>query len=379
MKKIFTTLFLLLFITNLFSQIDSLDNEFSSQIIKLYTNTKGGAGSFGKRLSSQTSFVSLNGYATTEYLLAENTKNTFDNRYFNLLASAEVSKHIFAEIQMEYEHSGTKVYSRYTQVDYKFNDFFIIRSGKFLVPAGEFNEYLYPEYISNSISRAFVNMEVIPVSWSETGVQLRGQLKLNGDSSLIIPYYSVYVVNGLEGADGASLRIMRDNAVDTTAGNKAIGGNLGTDIGHNFNFAINYYKGHYSTTGELDLKIYGASINFDNNKFSFYGEFHLANQEVYNNNFGNDYEREIQKYGFYAQLAYQYKKIQPVIRYDQIRFNGLETNDPNKDLLQKDRVTFGLNFRFHENCVFKTNYEIIKNQGIDVKDNLFSLQLSIGF
>ncbi|MCF6241079.1 MAG: hypothetical protein L3J74_07020 [Bacteroidales bacterium] len=363
-------LILILFVSyiNINAQQDTLLDEFSTNILNEEKTNKGAEGSFGKSLSQLSSFVSLNGYATNEFLFYENGVNTFNQHYFNLLASAEISNHIFAEIQLEYEYAGSSLEARYAQIDYKFNDLFILRSGKFLVPAGEYNEYLYPEFISKTTNRAFVNLYIIPVSWGDVGVQLRGQLKLNKNSKFR-PFYSFYVINGLKSMDGSTdIRNMRGNFLDTLSGTLAYGGNLGAEIGDFFNFQFNYYKGDYDPNGELDLSLFGSSLGFDNNKLSFYAAFHAAKQEVILN--GQD--NELFKYGFYALAAYKYKNFEPVIRYDQIRLDGLDTDD-------KDRWTFGLNYHFYENCVIKVNYELIKNKGVDLEDNLFSIQLAVGF
>jgi hypothetical protein len=359
-------------ITSIYSQEDTtLTDEFKTNITDKQEKHKGDVGSFGRSLSLLTSFVSLNGYTTNEYLYHQNGKTTFDNHYFNLLASAEISKRIFAEIQMEYEHGGSLLQARYAQIDYKFNDMFIIRSGKFLVPAGEFNEYRYPEYISKTAHRTYVNEEIIPVSWGEVGVQLRGQLKFNGDSSYIKPYYALYLVNGLRGDNGGNIRNMRNNVVDT-AKKVAYGGNIGTRIGKYFNMQFNYYYGDYDPTATLDLVLAGTSFSYDNNKFSIFGEYHIANQEYYPDPANPDSKKVLHKYGFYILTAYKFKTIEPVIRYDQIRLDGAQSGD-------RDRFTFGLNYYFYDNCVFKINYESIKNKGIDLKNDLFSLQIAIGF
>lgn len=358
--------------TVIYAQVDStFKEEFATDISVSPENHQGGVGSFGRSLSHLTSFVSLNGYATNEFLYYQNGKMSLDNHYFNLLASAEISKHIFAEIQMEYEHGGSQLNDRYAIIDYKFNDLFILRTGKFLVPAGEYNEYLYPEYMAKGVNRTYVNEEIIPVSWGEVGIQLRGKLNAKNDSSIFKPYYSLYIVNGLKGPSAGAIRYMRGNVVDA-AKQPAVGGNIGTRIGKYSNFQFNYYYGDYDSSTTLDLTILGTSFSFDNNKFSFYGEYHNAQQEYYPNFSLNDSKLTLNKYGFYGQIAYNYKNFEPVFRYDQIRLDGAPAGD-------RDRYTFGVNYYFYDNCVFKINYEIIKNKGIDNKDNVFSMQIAVGF
>lgn len=367
MKKIIFGFISLLLVININAQNDTIFNDFSSEIMDGEQVTKGNVGSFGKSLSQLSSFVSLNGYGTNEFLYYEDGTNTFNQHYFNLLASAEISEHIFAEIQMEYEYGGNSLSARYAQIDYKFSDLFIIRSGKFLIPAGEYNEYLYPEFISKTVSRAFVNREIIPVSWGEIGVQIRGQYKINNDN-ILKPFYSIYMVNGLKGENNAGIRGMRGNALDTLSGNLAFGGNIGTQIKDNFNIQFNYYQGDYDTEGKLDLSIFGTSFGFDNKKLSIYGSLQAAKQDIEI----NSTIKELFKYGFYGQLAYKFKSFEPVLRYDQINLDGNVIDN-------RDRITLGLNYHIYENCVFKVNYEIINNDGIDKKDNIFSLQLAVGF
>ncbi len=352
------------------AQQDTIPNEFDSKFTENghEQDSKGAVGSFGKKLSQLSSFVSLNGYATNEFLYYETGENTFNQHYFNLLASAEISERIFAEIQMEYEYGGSSLTARYAQIDYKLHDLLIIRTGKFLVPAGEYNEYLYPEFISKTVSRAFVNKEIVPVSWGEVGAQVRGQLKLKGDSGIFKPFYSLYIVNGLKSTTSNNIRSMRGNALDTLKGSLAFGGNIGAEIGKTFNIAFNYYTGDYNPTGESNLTIFGTSFAYDDNKLSLYGAAHAAVQEYSSDNMYYEWF----KFGFYGQVAYKYKNFEPVLRYDQIRLDGLPTDD-------RDRITFGLNYHFYENCVFKINYELINNQGIDIEDNLFSMQIAVGF
>lgn len=369
MKNLTILLLLMVPVLSITAQNDSIDNEFETNIIDPLGGNKGSEGSFGRRLSNLTSFVSLNGYATNEFLHYQDGTNTFNNHYFNLLASAEISPKIFAEIQMEYEYGGSQLTARYAQIDYKFNDLFIIRSGKFLVPAGEFNEYLYPEFIAKTTNRAFVNEEIIPVSWGEVGVQLRGQFKNDKGTNTFKPFYSIYLVNGLKtNTNNPNIRNMRGNALDTLSGNFAFGGNIGAEIGEYFNLQFNYYTGDYNATGDAELSLYGTSVGFENETFSFYGALHFANQEYEL----NQIEQEWLKSGFYLQASYKYKKFEPVIRYDQIRLDDDKIYD-------RDRFTFGLNYNFYENCVFKINYELIQNKGVDVEDNLFSMQIAVGF
>lgn len=368
MKKIITTL---CFFTLYFSAFAQDNDDFDVTIEK--DNEKSITGGFGADLAKKVSFVNFNGYITNEYFIPQSGTRTFDNHYFNIFISSQLTERIFIEGQLEYEHAGQDVDLRYAYADYKVSDAFVIRTGKFLVPAGEFNEYLYPEYISKTINRAYVNREISPSAWAEVGIQVRGKFK---SSSNATPFYAAYIANGLNGESGDGIRSLRGNARDSKGGNdnKAYGAAFGVELGQDITISANYYNGKYTPDNELNLSIFGASFYMNKEKFSIWSEFQAASQEAYND--PGDVSQgitDLSKSGFYAQLGYMVtEKIEPVVRYDAIALDGAPDAD-------RQRITIGANYHLAETAVFKVNYEIVSDDGADLDDNLFGLQLSIGF
>ncbi|MEO9484759.1 MAG: porin [Ekhidna sp.] len=335
---------------------------------------KTATGGFGADLAKNLSFVNFNGYITNEFFSGTNGGNSsFDNHYFNVFISSQLTDKIFIEGQLEYEHGGQDIDVRYAYADYKVSEAFVVRSGKFLVPAGQFNEYLYPEYLNKTVSRAYVNREIAPSAWGEVGVQIRGRFDSGGSAT---PFYSVYVVNGLNGDSGAGIRSLRGNARDSKGGNenKAFGGAFGVDIGKDITVAANYYSGKYSSDNELNLAIMGASFYMDKEKFSIWSEVHLAKQEAYND--ATDVTQgisDLDKSGFYIQGGYMItEKLEPIVRYDAIKLDGAPDAD-------RSRITLGANYYLAKTAVVKVNYELVSDDGADPDDNLFGVQLSIGF
>ncbi len=274
---------------------------------------------------------------------------------------------------MEYEHGGQDIDLRYGYADYKFSDAFVVRTGKFLIPAGRFNEYLYPEYLNKTVNRAYVNREISPSAWAEVGLQLRGRLKPVGSA---VPFYSAYLVNGLNGDSGDGIRNLRGNARDSKGGNdnKAIGGAIGAEIDNDIKVSANIYNGKYTPDNELGLTIYGVSLYVDKEKFSFWSEYHGAVQESYNDATDTSLgTTDLEKSGFYVQGGYMItKKIEAIGRYDQIELDGAPDDD-------RSRITVGLNYLLAKNAIFKVNYEIVSDDRADPDDNLLGFQLSIGF
>ncbi len=367
-KKLFATILSFFIITCLTAQEDDFDATVNDDDKKTAT------GGFGADLAKNLSFVNFNGYITNEFFAGTNGGNsTFDNHYFNVFISSQLTDKIFIEGQLEYEHGGQDIDVRYAYADYKVSEAFVVRSGKFLVPAGQFNEYLYPEYLNKTVSRAYVNREISPSAWGEVGVQIRGRFD-SGSSA--VPFYSVYVVNGLNGDSGAGIRSLRGNMRDSRGGNenKAFGGAFGVDIGNDITVAANYYSGKYSSDNELNLAIMGASFYMDKEKFSIWSELHLAKQEAYND--ATDVTQgisDLDKSGFYVQGGYMITdKLEPIVRYDAIKLDGAPDAD-------RSRITLGANYYLAKTAVVKVNYELVSDDGADPDDNLFGVQLSIGF
>jgi len=348
------------------------DDDFDATITE--DDKKSITGGFGADLAKNLSFVNFNGYITNEFFAQENRNSTFDNHYFNIFVSSQLTDKIFVEGQLEYEHGGDDIDLRYGYADYKVSDAFVIRTGKFLVPAGQFNEYLYPEYLNKTVSRAYVNREISPSAWGEVGVQIRGRFNENAN---VTPFYTAYVVNGLNGDSGAGIRGLRGNSRDTDTGgnnNKAVGASFGIDIGDDITISSNYYNGKYSSDGELGLAIFGASFYLNKKNFSIWSEYHFANQEAYND--ATDPAlgiSDLNKNGFYIQGGYMLtKKFESIIRYDAINLDGAPEGD-------RTRLTLGLNYHIARNAVAKVNYELRNDDGVNADDNLFGLQLSVGF
>ena len=347
------------------------DEDFNVKIEE--DKEKSSTGGFGAELAKRVSFVNFNGYITNEYFVPQDGIKTFDNHYFNIFISSQLNEKIFIEGQLEYEHGGDDIDIRYAYADYKVSEALVVRSGKFLVPAGQFNEYLYPEYLTKTVNRAYVNREISPSAWGEVGVQVRGRLASSGN---ITPFYSAYVVNGLSGDSGAGIRSLRDNSRDSSTGNdnKAVGGSFGIDLGEDITISTNYYTGKYTLDDELNLSIFGVSFYMDKEKYSIWGEFHAANQESYNDptdvTLGSV---DLKKNGFYVQGGYMLTdKIESIVRYDAIKLDGSPDDD-------RSRITLGANYYLAETAVFKINYELVSDDGTDPDDNVLGFQLSVGF
>lgn len=126
-----------------------------------------------------------------------------------------------------------------------------------------------------------------------------------------------------------------------------------------FTVGASYYDG---TTGVADeKKRVGADLKWEIKKFVLKAEF-VAGKD-----------KGIKKDGFYAMAGYTLLPSTVLfVRYDRWNLN--------KDLADKDisRWTFGVNYFFGKNILWRTNYEY-KSETPSIKNNIFVTQIQIKF
>lgn len=331
-------------------------------------------GSFGTMLQDYGVVPFIHGYAVSEFYKDEGEPGTFDLHYFNILVGANYEDLIFPEAQFEYEHGGDEITLRFGQVDVRLvDDALFVRAGLFLVPFGTFNEYRYPEFIAKTSDRPYALREIVPVSWSEVGVQARGTYALGKNAELA---YALYVVNGLEQRDdpttpevdsGGSIRDMRDNHRDKNHGNKAVGGHVGVALSQKVKLGVSGYRGAYTVDGLRQLSVVGVDARYSSDALTLETELVSGWQEVPRDT--------LHKYGGYFLVAYKVTPIiEPVIMADFVELG----EDP-EDLR---RLMFGVNLiPFPErgpSLVWKTSYAVTRN-GAQQDSGRFISQLALGF
>ncbi len=324
---------------------------------------RGDVGGFGYRLSENQSESVIHGYTTNEFFhyQKDGKPSSFDNHYYNVLLGSNIGSNVVAEIQLEYEHGGKDIDARYAQLDYKFNDAFVIRTGKFLTPINTFNEYLYPEYINKAISRPYINREITPSAWGEVGIQARGKVAASEELDV---FYSAFVVNGLEGNEGSGIRGLRGNMQDKNARDKAVGGRLGAAIS-GLEFGAGVYNGKYTADGQQNLFIGAFDAVYNTERMSIWGEYNMANMQAG--------DTTINRNG--ATILFSYlvtDRIEPVLRYDFINLDSGNLDD------DRARIYIGANYNFSNTMSFKVGYEIVNSKGTNPADNVLSFQLALG-
>ncbi len=301
---------------------------------------------------------------------------TFDNLHTDLIVGANYRDLVLAEILLEWEHSGEgdRVRLLMGLLEWRMlGEALSLRAGTFLVPVGLWNSEYWPDYLNPVINRPFSQNEVVPVTWKEVGIAIRGRVRVTPAFGF---RYDAYVVNGLgarEGQDlGLSPVLYRDNARDMLNPNKAFGARLGlqlySDDWEELELGGSFYRGAYDPAGELFINYYAAHASFRGFNTRFLAEYVLLDQEL-----SSTEQRD--QWGFYALVGYRVWRLEPVVMYDMIR--------PNLDpQLERDRLTVGLNWFPVEDLdrfVAKATYAHTWNKGRDLDDDVVALELTFGF
>lgn len=143
-------------------------------------------------------------------------KFIFDAYHFNPIVSAQAGQKARAELELEVEHGGEVIKVEYAVFDVIVNPRLTVRSGKILVPIGEFNDILHPSFKWTQATRPAMMREVIPAIWSDVGVSAFGEF---GPQGAPVGDWVVYAVNGLASSevdptDATMIRNSRDNYRD---------------------------------------------------------------------------------------------------------------------------------------------------------------------
>lgn len=257
----------------------------------------------------------VTGYANMEYVNPQGDVQTFDAHHFNLIFLGQLKGDLFAAGEIEYEHGGDEIAVEYAYLAFTRWRYVNIVAGKFIVPFGTFNVN-HPAWMNKVPGRPFGFDRVMPATYSDVGVLLRGGLPAGYLSRIT---YDAWVVNGLAGADGDDLRGMRDNNEDVDR-NKFAGGRLGYVSNIGFDVGASFHTGKYDAAAALGVTFIGVDASFQKGGFELRGEFVQATQE----STGGD----LKKSGWYAQAAYLIlPSVEPAVRFSQMEFPGASPRD----------------------------------------------------
>lgn len=303
----------------------------------------------------------VTGYGNVEFLAQEGGIRTFDAHNLNLIVIGQLRGDLFAAGEIEYEHGGEEIGVEYAYLAFTRWKHVNIVAGKFIVPFGSFNVN-HPAWINKVPGRPFGFDRVLPATYSDIGVMLRGGLPAGYLSRVT---YDVWAVNGLAGDPGGDLRDMRENLIDVDA-SKFFGGRLGYVARVGLDIGASIHTGKYNDSLDLNVTLFGADAAFQRAGFELKGEFVQATQQAP----GGDQDKR----GYYAQASYLVVAwLEPTVRFSQMDFPGASPRDLRE-------ISLGVSAYPSDLGALRLFFRINKERSApEVKNNQFIAQFTVGF
>ena len=277
--------------------------------------------------------------------------------------------------------------------DFRLTDLFNVRAGRVLTPLGITNKKHEPP-LFNGVERPSFDKYIIPTTWSSDGAGIFGNLRSNLS-------YEAYVVGGLDGSKFDAIDGIRPGRIkeQPSLNDPAVTGRLDyypeLTAGHTLRLGTSAYFGGLNNGNkgknpdiDGDIQIVSADFEYSVAKWDFRGA--IAQTHVDGaRQIGNGTASEM--FGWYLEGGYhiwpdEFKvgklansDAVAFIRYDkfdtQYKMPSGVSADPAGD---RDEWTFGINFYFTPNVVFKTDYQM-QQDSADNKTNKLNFGLGFSF
>ena len=252
-------------------------------------------------------------------------------------------------------------------IAYKLGSETTLKLGLFLIPFGKYNESSRP--FQTLLVEAPMNIAgAYPSSWRDIGLCLQGRWSFLN--------YSLYFGNGLGEKDGvAAGQLFKDINKD-----KAKGGRLGLIMGQGFEAGVSYYKGNFDAENKLRLVIKGADLAYVTEGYEIRGE---VTRSTWKNGEGIANGKSE---GFFILSAMNFGNIRPIVCYqkwDPGDFSGgyrlLPLEDGPEIPGARTRWAFGIRYAINPLFGIKAEYDINREKGTAVNNDVLRLQAALSF
>jgi hypothetical protein len=358
--------------------------------------------------------------------------NGFDQQRFVPFIYADITEHVKFASELEIEHGirgagENEISLEFAFIDYLVNEPVNLRAGIILIPIGKFN-LLHDSPLNDLTDRPLVAQFVIPSTMSETGAGFYGTFYPGRTGKLD---YEFYYTTGPCGYDpDGSPRVNEQTGTKDSRQRKCENSTDGLDI--NNGKAV---SGRLAYSPMLGVEIAGSNYYGNASPFSYNplnitaidwtlqkGPFELIGEAAWSYMRGNS--RAIpgntigfapgslmtgvntlnptafppqRMQGFYIQGNYHFMpailtKLSPkrfgegstftaVVRWDQVNLN--QDND-GPSMGRQQQISFGLNYRPVEDCVFKISYQYLPetfnvNSGQQIHDQALVISAATYF
>ncbi len=231
-----------------------------------------------------------------------------------------------------------------------------IQVGMYLVPIGRYNRQNRPQ--ENMLVRVPLVVEAAyPLSWRDMGLLITGQTSFLN--------YAAALGNGLgEGPNQEPAQQFSDNNAS-----KGLAGRLGILWGKDVETAFSYASQIFSSQGDRRVELWAADASWITENYHLSGEFIRTTYDPAGGGAG------LRTEGWYVQLAFDYKTLWPIVSYQTVKNAPTASEVP----VRKNRWALGVSWILQPGILFKVEYDWNREPGLEVKDDLFSVQMAVSF
>jgi hypothetical protein len=333
--------------------------------------------------------LSIYGYTVGGYNRFNGQSGSWQSPAFNPWFLVQLNHKFLLEVNLGITTEGFGVSQ--SQVDWFVNNSLTVVAGRFLTPIGAFNERLSAQWINKLPDNPIMFNQVIPLT-STDGIQLRGSRYLGG-----LPYkleYSGYLGNGFQltqplkaGQLTNVADLGRITGGPDATNSTAYGMRLGMWIprsGLNFGFS-GYTNGIYAPHLSSHYSLWDFDLNYHWGNWDFRTEYGGNQQQA-----GPIIGHNIHRQGLYTQVAYRnycaenihLSRLELVFRYGFANIQGVDPKalnlaafgSPLQVPVNRDQFTLGLNYYYYASMFVKFAYEINREHGLNLRDDVFMVQ-----
>ena len=323
------------------------------------------------RAAPEATPVKIGGYLSAEYLKGQAAsgyfQGSFENARGGVLLFGDWASRLGGALEFALTQDGRGELVQ-AWADVRASEAFQVKVGLFLVPFGRYNESRRA-FQTLLVFDPYPVSDLFPESWRDIGAVLSGRLGRF--------QYSAYLGNGLaEGETLASGRPLHDNNKD-----KGRGGRAGYAFSPNLEVGASYYHGRVDEADSRAETLWGADLVWVSNSGRLTGEYIKA--EIQNPSPFSPGRAE----GYFAMLTLDFGALTPLVAYETLSyedpFHGPGFGGPDvpgagisRDLT---RWAFGAVYAPHPNLRLKIEYDVNREGGGEVRNNILRVQAAVHF
>jgi hypothetical protein len=309
------------------------------------------------------------GYISLDFVKGQGqstlSKGSFQNSQAGLLFFGEITPGVSYLTEVNLKPEGTFDLEQ-AWVSLGTSEKFSLKMGLYPVPFGRYNQSNRPH--QTIMINPPLNVErMYPSLWKDVGILLEGRTRRF--------FYSAFLGNGLsEDESLAGGQQFKDNNKDM-----GMGGRAGMVLSQGFEMAFSYYRGKYDDDNSRDLSLQGIDLFWYLEGVLVHSEYSRARMDIP----GDTENAE----GWFVQVALDWGQFRPVVCYQSLdyedSFHGpgfISPDVPGAGIFEKkSRWAFGIVYSAAQNLLLKLEYDLNREEGLELEDDSLSVQVAFSF